>query len=83
MNNNKEALYKYKCRRCGETYEGGISGENLALLNIFKILSGKRLEGIQLKLVDVHILCKNGGYGISDFIGVDIVDTMVPKKERK
>lgn len=75
MDNYKEASYKYKCRRCGETYEGGGSGENIALLNTFKILSGKRFEGIQLKLVDVHVLCKNGGYGISDFIGVDMVDT--------
>ena len=71
--NEKEAQYLYKCRRCGEIDRSACSGENLAMTTTVDIVLGIPTTGIPLRLVDMHI-CKDGNYGVTDFIGTEIVE---------
>ena len=70
----KEARYLYKCRRCGKVDRSTCSGENLAMTTTVNIILGIPTTGIPLKMVDTHI-CKDGNYGVTDFIGTEIVET--------
>ena len=74
---NKEAQYLYKCRRCGKIDRSTSSGENLAMMQTINIVLCIPTKGIPLSMISTHI-CKDGGYGVTDFIGVDIIDERKP-----
>ena len=72
--NEKEAQYLYKCRRCGKVDRSTCSGEDSAMTTTVGIVLGIPTTGITLRLFDMHI-CKDGNYGVTDFIGTEIVET--------
>ena len=62
------AVFQYKCRRCGKLDEGANTALSNAVGFIIDIECGKLPPGIPQTMHDVHH-CKDGGFGVSDFIG--------------
>ena len=58
----------FKCRLCGELYEDGATMSKNIALNATILASLGKSEINDPSLYGVHC-CKNGGYGISDFLG--------------
>ena len=68
----KTAIFKYKCRLCGEEYEDSYTSEDIAqevLIDlVYKYPMPKGLIGVSPTLLGTHSGCKVG-YGVSDLIG--------------
>jgi hypothetical protein len=66
------AVYKYKCRRCGEVYSDTESGWDE--LNVHSILTNSIYRagniGKRVAMTDVH-KCSKDAMGIADLIGVE------------
>ncbi len=62
----------YKCRLCGEKHcEGGTSNMRIALSAVIAATLNKEPEPNAPTILTVHI-CKDGSYGISDFLGMQM-----------
>lgn len=65
---------QYKCRRCGETHGNMMtSNEKIAKMSVLQITIPevwKKEWGLKPYMNDFHN-CKDGGFGVSDFIGVN------------
>ncbi len=61
----------FKCRLCGESYEGGCTGsEKVALQSVtFACLGLPAPEPQAPGMTEVHC-CKNGSFGVADFRGL-------------
>ncbi len=61
---------QYRCRRCGEIDVGGTTGYNATkvICQALDIINGKPVPGIPQNLISIHS-CKDGGTGVTDFIG--------------
>lgn len=61
----------FKCRLCGETYKDAMTtGKRIAeSATILASIGKSEVNGPSL--YGVHC-CKNGGFGISDFLGFDV-----------
>ena len=70
-NEMKEAVLRYKCRRCGEVVDGAITGEKNVVPFLIEIECGHMPPGIPQAMTDIHH-CPDGGIGVSDLIGADI-----------
>lgn len=69
----KEAVFKYKCRLCGETHDDAHTSEDNAQLLLPHIVYQHHdppagLIGVIPTLIATHPGCKLG-YGVSDLIG--------------
>ncbi|MDE7242882.1 MAG: hypothetical protein K2O18_02745 [Oscillospiraceae bacterium] len=65
----------FKCRLCGETYEGGCTGnENVALRAVIFACMGKSSEPQAPTLTEAHS-CMNGDIGVADFQGFRKVES--------
>ena len=62
----------YKCRLCGEKFEAGITGEFMASLCTMALAESNSVESV-IGTSDLHRYiphnCKDGSYGLADFIG--------------
>ncbi len=71
----KEIKFQYKCRKCGEVYTGGRTGEEGAQVRLTCEVFGhpipERHWGEEPRLLGVHH-CKNG-QGVADLIGYEVV----------
>ena len=67
-----DIIYKarYKCRLCGEIYEGGATTGNrdIAVKSMIKFVTGNDTMTQAPTLYDIHF-CKHSNIGIADFIG--------------
>ena len=67
-----DIIYKarYKCRLCGEIYEGGATTGNrdIAVKSMIEFVTGNNTMTQAPTLYDIHF-CKNSNIGIADFIG--------------
>lgn len=62
----------YKCRLCGEVYEEGSTGENIAqAINVALAVSGNTLSIRCGRNIYKHAnhYCKDGSFGFADFQG--------------
>jgi len=68
----KTAKFQYKCRLCGEIYDGACTGEinalNILMHIVFGISLPEDLFGVLPSMVSIHAGCKVG-YGVADLIG--------------
>lgn len=67
-----ESRFEYKCRRCGETESSTCGGVSLVYNHMMSIVFNLPIEknmGISPNMLDTHA-CKDGGLGVSDFIGI-------------
>lgn len=71
----KEAQFQYKCRRCGCIDQSLCCGADRADLVIISTIGGyKPLDGGDgIDLFDIHH-CSDGGIGVADLIGCEIVE---------
>ena len=70
----REARYLYKCRKCGVVVDSACSGVELSMIQTVNIVMGIPTKGIPLTMIGTHV-CKDGGYGVTDFIGTEVVET--------
>jgi len=70
----KEARYLYKCRKCGGIDDSAASSVELSMNQTVDIVLGVPTKGIPLTMIGTHV-CKDGGYGVTDFIGTKVVET--------
>ena len=67
-----DIIYKarYKCRLCGEIYEGGATTGNrdMVVKSMIEFVTGNNIMTRAPTLDDIHF-CKNSNIGIADFIG--------------
>lgn len=65
---------RYKCRRCGEVFDGEVCSQNIALEAMAKLSIQESFypegSGIGAHRYGTHF-CGNGEYGFADFIGFD------------
>ena len=68
-----ESRFEYKCRRCGEIEASTCGGTKLVYNTMMSMVIGLPMPdtsgGITPEMLDTHA-CKDGGMGISDFIGI-------------
>ncbi len=69
---SKTAIFEYKCRLCGERYQGAHTSVELAQHLLLSIVYGWNppagIIGMNPTLIATHPGCKLG-YGVSDFLG--------------
>lgn len=67
------AIYEFKCRRCGAIDGTTQSSPEIAQTVVIEtVVVGKCVRyGIPTTMVSTH-LCKDGGTGVTDFIGVGL-----------
>ena len=77
MYEGKTAVFKYKCRLCGEVFSNGdTSGFNGFRLLVHAALDVGYIDdliGSAPGMVDLHYDCKKG-IGVGDLIGVEMED---------
>ena len=68
----KTAIFRYKCRSCGEEYDDAHTSEENALMTLICTIQDKpmpsKMIGVQPAMVDIHSNCKKGS-GVSDLMG--------------
>ena len=72
----RTAKFQYKCRHCGEVFQGPCGGEQFASFSIASIITtGKDIPhpGHQVRLMDSHN-CSDSKIGIADLIGYNLTD---------
>ena len=67
-----DIIYKarYKCRLCGEIYEGGATTgkRDIVVKSMIEFVTGNNTMTQAPTLYDIHF-CKNSNIGIAEFIG--------------
>ena len=65
-----EAVFQYKCRHCGERYDGGVTGSQRGLQCLLQALKGKGDRTTIPPLHDIHY-CETAveRVGIADLVG--------------
>ena len=71
--NNMKYRAIYKCRLCGEQYEDGETGNDIAMMAVSVVtVKGSwfpKDSAIGIHLRNIHY-CEDGSYGLSDFQGM-------------
>jgi len=71
----KVAKFLYKCRLCGETFDGEQTNEKTAfMVLIYTTIGGPRPPGVigpQPEMITTHSGCENG-MGVADLIGYTV-----------
>lgn len=62
---------KYKCRLCGETYISCCTSCSDVVLKHFIGIGTPMKQLQQVTLTEMHC-CKDGSFGVSDFIGFEV-----------
>lgn len=75
----KTARFEYKCRRCGEIELNPHTAEKNALIIMLSGIFGyplpknmKSFSGQEPRLFNIHN-CKDGGMGVSDLLGYNVI----------
>ena len=63
----------YKCRRCGGVKDNLRAAEYQAFFFLVNAVNEASFNGPPVSMKDVHS-CNDGGFGIADLIGTDIVE---------
>lgn len=70
-----EAVFQYKCRRCGVVADNCVTSADHAQVEIISLqVTGRSRAagpGGRMRLLDVHN-CEDGGMGLSDLVGFSV-----------
>lgn len=64
----KNALFEYKCRRCGAIYTT-LRCNNIKAIKLLAEIIINKIKGIRGLRIYYHHHCEDGGHGLSDLIG--------------
>lgn len=66
-------ICEFKCRRCGEVFDGPIGNKDIVFMALIEATIGLDNAcarfGVPVSKHSIHTCCKDQGYGIGDLIG--------------